>query len=95
MKAKELLVELDPSKLGFPRAHLPIVYLRYILHVFSYMVNNMLALTIFLILFSFCLNLFCLALCTCLKGMRIPKGENSPVLGGNFYIFMNDALLSE
>lgn len=55
------------TRLGFPRAHLPIVYLRYTLHVFSYIVN-MLALTIFLILFSFCRNFFCLALCTWLKG---------------------------
>uniref|UniRef100_A0A8C0XHW8 Uncharacterized protein n=1 Tax=Castor canadensis TaxID=51338 RepID=A0A8C0XHW8_CASCN len=63
IKKKEMvLIELKAwLKLGFPRAHLPIVYLRYILHVFYYMINNMLALTIF-ILFSFCLNLFCLAL---------------------------------
>uniref|UniRef100_A0A8C0K132 Uncharacterized protein n=1 Tax=Canis lupus dingo TaxID=286419 RepID=A0A8C0K132_CANLU len=70
-KLKDLLIRL----LGFPRAHLPIVYLRYTLHVLSYMVNNMLALTIF-ILFSFCLNLFCLALCTWLKGMRVLKGKS-------------------
>lgn len=64
------------TRLGFPRVHLPIVYLRYTLHVFSYMVNDMLALTIFLILFSFCLNLFCLALCTWLKGISVPKGKS-------------------
>lgn len=58
------------TRLGFPRVHLPIVYLRYTLHVFYYMVKNMLALTIFLILFFFCLNLFCLALCIWLKGEK-------------------------
>lgn len=50
-------------------------------------------LTIYLILFSFCLNLFCLALCTWLKGMRVTKGGKSHVLGGNFYFF--NVLLSE
>uniref|UniRef100_A0A4X2MAW2 Uncharacterized protein n=1 Tax=Vombatus ursinus TaxID=29139 RepID=A0A4X2MAW2_VOMUR len=63
------------TRLGFPRAHLPIVFLRYILHVFYYTVNNMLALTFFFfILFSRCLNLFCLALCTtCLEREGEPK----------------------
>lgn len=65
------------TRLGFPRVHLPIVYLRYTLHVFYYIVNNMLALTIFLTLFSFCLNLFCLALCIWLERIRVQRGKVS------------------
>lgn len=83
------------TRLGFPRVHLPIVYRRYILHVFSYMISNMLALTIYLILFSFCLNLFCLALCTWLKGMRVTNGEKPSILGGNFYIFLLHCCLNK